>query len=272
MSKLYAKSYMWTKGIDKDDVREFELSFPVKVRYLKKTKEYHFQCLDVIQWLISGQRAKETCDFRIKEEIISRFFSVDKLILEKRIEEIDYKAVKAMEIGDLDDFYDDQYLNLCFIQYHYYLSKEILKDIKRRAHIWALGRVESPWFALTAIPINKHGGRPIGGGGFGDPYISLEEQARLLENLEMYDKIISKYIKSDVSLLKFIDMHKQLSKLGNRLPEWMQKPFMKREEGLTWYWHALRYNYKKENGLELKPTEDEIRQMQLKYGFPWTPC
>ena len=267
MSKLFANSFMWMKGLDKDLVREAELSIPVKIRYLRFTKEYHFQGLDILTWLQTAET--EVADFKIKETEISQFLKMDLFYNDVSVEETDYRTLQRAETVGLEDFYDDVYLNLCFIQRFYYLSKAILKEAKRQAHIWALGRAKSPWFMLTAIPVNKHGGRPIGGGGFGDCYLKREEQEILLDNLERYDSIIGKYAKTETSLLKFIYMHKELAKLGNKLPEWMQKPFMKREEGLTWYWHAVRYAYKKANGLELKPTAEEIKAYQKKYGFPF---
>lgn len=268
MSKLFAKSYMWTKGADKNEIREV-LSSPVKVRYLTKTKEFHFVCVDFITLLVSNLKEQEQYSFKVKEEDISRFFKIDSMYEDAKMEEIDYKTLKNLEIGDLEDFYDDMYINLCFVQFYYYLSKDILKGIKRQAHIWKLGRTKTPWCTLTMIPVNRAGGRPVGGGKFGNCYLKREEKDALLDNLARYDEIVSHYAASEVSLDKFTYMHKELAKLGNLLPEWMQKPFMKREEGITWYWHAIRYAYKKQHGLELNPTAEEIKKYQKKYQFPF---
>ena len=270
MSKLYTRAFMWAKNLDKDEVREAELSIPVKVRHLRKTKEYHFQCLDILSWLMSEPHEMERFDFKVKEEDINRFFRIDVFLKDVKVEETDYKYVKKLELEGLEDFYDDQYMNLCFIQQFYYLSKDILKEIKRRAHVWALGKAKSPWYSLTAIPINKHGGRPIGGGGFSECSLKRSDKELMLENLKRYDEIIKKYAKSDVSIEKFVYMHKELAKLGNLLPEWLQKPFMKKEEGIRWYWHAIRYEYKKANGLTLEPSAEEIRKYQRRYGFPFS--
>lgn len=269
MSKLYAKAFIWAKSLEKSEIREAEQAIPAKVRYLRKTKEFHFQCLDALTWLMSDPREQEIINFKIKEEYISRFFRFDVFLKETVIEETDYREVKKQEMTGIDDFYDDQYVSLCFLQNFYYLSKDIVKEIKRRAHVWALGKTKSPWYSLSMIPLNKHGGRPFKGMDFSHCYLTKEDRERLLDNLDRYDSIIKKCAASDVSLERFVYMHKEFAKLGNLLPEWMKRPFMKREEGLKWYWHAVRYSYKKANGLILEPSAEEIRKYQKRYGFPF---
>lgn len=268
MSKFFARTYMWSQGIDKYQFREVMNRIQPKVKYLATTKEFHFSCLDVSYYLRRGTITK--LSFKISEKDISRFFKMDNIYKGTPESDMPYKMIKEQELEGLEDFYDDVYFGICFLQQYYFLSKKILKMVKRQNHIYRLHRADTPWYELSLIPINRNGGRKAGLG-FNNPRLNREEKETLLDNLSRYDQIVEHYAASDVSLLKFIKMHKDLSKLGNLLPEKLQKSFMRSEEGLTWYWHSIRYNYEVKHGLETNPGLQEILEQQVKYNFPFEP-
>ena len=125
MSKIYARSYLLTNQLDKDELRMSIKNIPARVRYLTKTKEYSFKCFDVTSYFRYGDI--DTITFKIKEEFISRFFRLDSVLEAEAVQDFSYRELKKMETDGIDDIYDDVYQNICFIQFYYYFTKEILK-------------------------------------------------------------------------------------------------------------------------------------------------
>lgn len=269
MSKLFVDRFIGCyPTIDIEEIKALEFKIPARIRYVSKTKEFHIKCFDVISYLKFGDECQ--ADFKVKENVFlsQQLFKIDKNLVsdDSRERDLPHEMIRGIEKGE--DLYDDEHINICFFQKFYYFTPRIVKQIVKSAHLNRLKRIPSAWVSLTPYTYEKHGGRPFGSVN----KIPDEERENLLENLERYDAIVNKIASSDVSLEKFVYMHKQLAKLGRELPPFLQKSFMRSETGLFWYWCSLRYKYCKKHNLPSLISLDDIVKNQEKYGFPWVPC
>lgn len=269
MSKLFANVLMEEQKVDLEALREVITNLGVKARYTKYNKSFHFTCLNMFFYIKSEGKEIEKEDFVVYEPDLTKMINFDVLLTEDSKKDLssDSRFIKDVEKNNTE-LAINYYWNISFIQRFFTLTKNTLKEIKKKRHLWKLGREKSPYYALSAIPANRHGGRPFGS----KTKLSDEEHERLLDNLSRYDVIVKKYVEKGI-MERFVDMHKDLHKLPkNELPELLRRPFMDATKGIEYYYFALRYEYKREIGIpdiKINPGAEDIFEKSKKYKFPF---
>lgn len=269
MSKLFANTLIKEQNLDLEQLREAILSVPVRIRYTDYNKSYHITSLNTYFYIKSSGQEVEQEDFAVFEPDLLKMVSFDELLTDDSKKDLgqDTRFIKEVE-KDGTELAINHYWNISFIQRFFTLTKLTLKKVKKQRHLWKLGREKSPWIALTPIPANRHGGRPFGS----KTKLTDEEHERLLGNLERYDSIVKKYIEKGI-IDRFVELHKDLRKLpAEELPEALNKRFMKSEEGIRYYYFALRYEYKVSIGVPegiINPCAEDIAEKAKKYDFPF---
>ena len=269
MSKLYANAYVKERNLNVEDIRGDIASIPPKVKYLKTTDEFRIFCLNMFFYFKSNQSRKESETFVVAGKDLFKLLTMDvRWMDEERKELLLYPSeISTVELNDTDLGFN-QYLSICFLQKFFTFNKNTMKKIRTQCHLKELKRTESPWFELSQIPANRHGGRPAGS----KTQLPDEEHEILLYNLSRYDLLAKKYVEHG-SEDKFVYMHQQLKKLPKEeLPELLQMPFMNSERRIRWYYYSLRFKYKLSIGVPehvIDPGRNELCEKSKLYGFPF---
>ena len=272
MSKLYANAYLKKAEIELNWLREQSQKFPPEIRYVKRSQSYKIRCLDFYKFFKSDQTVLELAEQTVQEKDLFFMFSVDAKFGEEEkkdlssdltfIKDIEYKAT---------DLGINEYTNICFVQRFYALTPYVLKLVRRKHHVYLLHKTDTAWTPINLIPYGKHGGRPVGS----KTKLSEEEHERLIDNLARYDSIVNHYVSKGIED-RFVDYLLDLSHLPEEeLPDLLKMPFIKNRNGRKWYFYALRYAYKRQNGVpkeKINPNEEQLLKMSQKYEFPFEPC
>lgn len=269
MSKLFANVFMKEHKYNVEEVRKAITSLPVKIRYTNYNKSFHISCFNVYHFVSSEQKEIESEEFIVFEPDLLKMINFDVLLTDTTRKELSEASqfVKDVEKHNTD-LAINHYWNISFIQRFFTLTKNTVKEIKKQRHLWKLGREKSPYYILSAIPANRHGGRPIGS----TNCLSDEEHERLLYNLKVYDSVAKKCVQTD-NFDKFLDFHKELRKLPKQeLPDLLKRKFINTKKGILWYFYALRYEFKIKEGVPpyvINPGLDELAERAQELDFPF---
>lgn len=190
MSRLNAKILL---GIRENEAEweEAVKAFGCKVRFLKRSNEFVFKCLD--SYAFRYETKKKETEVRIKEVDLLR------MIKANGIEDV--MAIE-MEKEELDD---DTFNNVSMCQYFFTLSERTVKLIKRYSHLFRLKKEKmiglSPFLELKPRMLHSLGGRKKGSKNKNGLNRLETKLARLKESdIEEYNRIV--YLRDNFEMLK----------------------------------------------------------------------
>ena len=252
MSRLFAKYLFDRNKVDVDTLSAVFDNVDMTGKYLKTvggSGMFEFKVLDFYGYVSSGDLFFYFV--KISENDLLRMIKIDTYTEEEKNVMYYHEQLgsgvgvsgmrgEGLEQENLDD---NVFWDISVLQYFFHISRNVIVELKRQAHLSKLKRVNTKRVSLKRRVLHSNGGRPVGSLG------AIEWQ-----NIENADRIIENCVEKDW-FVEYMDLCRELKRAG-KLSEILGEG-IESLTGAKWKFYQLRYEWKLARGYCVRDKEYE---------------